>query len=157
MLPVSFPKLTILFAFSLGFFAVVGCGAKSSEKLVPVSGTVSSDGQPLTVGTVTFMPDESKGNTSKLSPTGMVDPSGNYKMTANGQDGAPLGWYKVGVNPNGMVAGGMPIGTGGDPNTSLAKAKAAVNMKYQTPTSSGIRIEVTTSPAAGVYDIKVTK
>jgi len=149
-----------LAGFLICLFAVVGCSDSKAGKLVPVSGKVTTDGgQPLTVGTVTFLPDESKGNTSKFSPSGMVDSSGSYKLTTDNREGAPPGWYKVGVAAQGMSAGGMPGGDPGvvsDPTKTLAKG-SPVNAKYQNPTTSGISIEVVESPAAGAYDLKVGK
>ena len=38
-----------------------------------------------------------------------------------------------------------------------AASKAVINIKFQNPETSGISIEVVSSPAAGAYDIKVTK
>jgi len=153
-------RLPLVAFLVVGLTAVAGCGDKSG-KLVPVSGKVTTDGgQPLTVGTVTFQPDEAKGNTSKLVPTGMIDSNGNYKLTTGGQEGAPLGWYKVGVSPHGMPTGGMQKGADpavvSDPTKALTTG-GAVNQKFQNPASSGISIEVTESPAGGAYDLKVSK
>ena len=143
-------SLAIIFAVISG---VSGCGGMGSEKVVPVTGRVMVDGMPMSQGTVTFMPDESKGNKTQLTPGGMIDGSGNYKLMTGDREGAPPGWYRVGVSPMGMsMGGGMP--TQSDP-TKLEKS--GPNKKYQLPSTSGISIEVVESPAAGAYDLKLTK
>lgn len=145
----------------LGLTAVIGCGGGGSEKVVPVTGKVTLDGAPLTAGTVTFQPDESKGNKSKSSASGMVDANGNFKLFTSDKEGAALGWYKVGISPVGMQMGGMgpptEAGKNTDPNKNLAPSGGAINQKYHVPASSGLSIEVIEKPAAGAYDLKVTK
>lgn len=153
-------RFAIFALLVVGPLGLLGCGGGgSSDKLVPVSGKVMSDADPLTTGTVTFYPDESKGNKTKLTPSGMIDKTGNYKLSTSDGTGAPLGWYKVAVSPMGM--GGMQAAPSGgattDPNASLAPSGGAVNKKYLVPESSGLRVEVVASPAAGAYDLKVTK
>jgi len=124
-----------------------------------VTGKVTLDNQPLTVGTVTFRPDESKGNTSKAIPSGTIDASGNYKLFTDGKEGAPLGHYKVGVSTQGMAAGGMQPGgdLGVSDPTKALKTGSPVNTKFQNPDTSGISIEVVEKPGADAYDLKVTK
>jgi len=90
-----------------------------------VTGKVTADGQALTAGTVTFRPDETKGNKNKAIPTGMIDSSGNYKLFTDGKEGAPLGWYKVGVSQQGMAGACNPAGTSAWPTRRRASRKAA--------------------------------
>ena len=47
---------TALLALLTYILAVAGCGSPYDSS---VSGTVTLDGQPLTIGTVTFFPDQS--------------------------------------------------------------------------------------------------
>ncbi len=77
----------------------LGCGP-SGPKLVHVSGTVTLDGKPLTSGTVTFVADASKGNTQMGTPAGNIGTDGTYKISTEGKNGSPLGWYKVTVVTN---------------------------------------------------------
>src|SRR5438067_250578 len=72
-----------------------GCSKGGNEKLVPVVGTVTVNGEPLTVGSLAFHSDASKGNTSKSEPAGTIDGAGKFKLVTNGRDGAPTGWYKI--------------------------------------------------------------
>jgi len=128
-----------------------GCGGSGSKTppLVPATGKVTLDGAPMTIGMVTFQPDEAKGNTLKYSPTGPIDSSGNYKLMTDGKDGAPVGWYKVTISAYGMPTGQV--------DSKGAAPKSNLNSKYQSPATSGITLEVVASPAPGAYDLKVTK
>ena len=143
---------TGLVAALLGLAGCGGGGTEGPPPLYPVTGKVTFDGNPVTVGTVTFEPDEAKGNKSKYTAAGMIDSSGSYKLATGTQEGAPLGWYKVSVSPHGMPSGGM----GGPGDGSVPKG-AAIPPKYQSTGASGIRIEVVEKPAPGAYDIALSK
>jgi hypothetical protein len=135
---------------------VSGCGGSSKTVLVPASGTVTLGESAMTSGTVTFHPDESKGNTEKLSPTGMIDGSGNYNLTTDGRDGAPVGWYKVTVTQGMSMSMPSDSAVVTDPTKSLAN-KSSLNSKYQSAATSGISIEVLASQPQGGYTIKLYK
>jgi hypothetical protein len=158
--PLSSRWLLLFLPLLLGLAAVTGCGGIGSEKLVTVTGKVTLDGGvPMTAGTITFQPDDSKGNKSRVSPEGFVDGSGNYKLMTGQREGAPLGWYKVGVSPIGGNTPPPPLETGknADPNKNLSPSGGAVPKKYQIPATSGLSVEVVEKPNAGAYDLKVTK
>jgi hypothetical protein len=159
--PLSSRWLLLFLPLLLGLAALTGCGGGAAGKVVPVTGKITLDGEPLTAGTITFEPDDSKGNKSKSPAGGMVDASGNYKLFTSGKEGAVVGWYKVGVSPVGMQMGGMaPLPESGkltDPNKNVGPSGGAVNKKYQLPATSGLSIEVVEKPEAGAYDLKVTK
>lgn len=125
-----------------------GCGG--SERLTPVSGKITFGNEPLSMGQVTFKPDASKGNKAADSAFGTVDTDGTYKLTYKGKPGAPPGWYKVAVSPSGMPKEMPPMG-------QPMPKPPAINPKFADPEKSGITIEVVASPAAGAYDLKVTK
>jgi hypothetical protein len=57
------PWLPMLGATAL-LWAGYGCGKDEADKFVPVAGKVTLDGKPLSVGSVSFRPDASKGNKS---------------------------------------------------------------------------------------------
>src|SRR5262245_36449468 len=111
---------------------------------VPVTGTVTLDGKPLTVGVVSFVPDNEKGNTHRVACIGRAN-SGKYDLTTaamqnfdNGP-GAPLGWYKVYLD------------------TSVPGAEdLKIHAKFKDMNKTPILIEVVESPAAGAYDIQFT-
>jgi hypothetical protein len=133
----------------LGFFLLLtlsGCGGDSLA-LVPVEGKVTIDGSPFSNGTVRFVPDRDKGNTSPVEPIGEVGADGTYKLQSGGRAGAPLGWYKVGV-----VTTGSDIVDSAKPNSG----KSGVAKRFGNPASSGLAVEVVASPQPGAYDLKVT-
>ena len=115
--------------------------------LVPVTGIVTVNGSPLTTGSVTFHPDADKGNTTQHIPTGAIDAQGNYRLTSATKSGAPPGSYKVAVTAQGPIDSKNPYA----PPTHL------INPKYADPNTSGLTMEVSASPAAGAYDIKLAK
>jgi hypothetical protein len=136
---------------------LIGCsGSGKTVSLVPASGKVTVDGKALTAGTVTLHPDSSKGNNEKYSPTGQIDQSGNFKLTTDGRDGAPVGWYKVSVTQGMSMSMPSDLGVATDPTKALGN-KASFNSKYQNADSSGISLEVVATPPAGGYEIKLTK
>jgi hypothetical protein len=62
-------------------------------------------------------------------------------------EGAPLGWYKV------TVTAQEPI----DPSNPYAPPKHLISPKFSDPTTSGLAIEVLERPAAGAYDLVLTR
>lgn len=127
-----------------GVFGLAGCTPPPATTF-PVQGKVTVQKKPLTVGTVYFWPDTSKGNPSKESAVGRIGADGSYKLQTSGRDGAPPGWYKVTVDQ--IV---MP----GETGATTAKP-ASINAKYRKTDTSGISIEVTENPKPGAYDIEL--
>src|SRR5438876_366835 len=126
--------------------ALCGCGA-GGEKLTPVAGQVTVEGAPLPTGSVTFHPNTEKGNNTPHIPIGTLDTQGRYKLMSATKEGAPLGWYKV------TVSAQEPI----DPKNPYAPPKHLISPKYGDPSTSGLEIEVVDHPAAGAYDLTLTK
>lgn len=82
------------FSFLL-LLLTVGCG--SSEKgpeLVPYSGIVSLDGQPLSDAVITFHPQESGQN----GAFGQTNESGEFTLTSGKRPGIIPGSYKVTIS-----------------------------------------------------------
>lgn len=132
-----------------GVIALCGCAAEGDEFL-PVAGTVTLDGKPLSVGAVSFRPDASKGNGSLHIPTAEIDKQGRYELVTIGRKGAPPGWYKVLVFADANALG--------DPNASRPPTpKWMMHEKYTEPSTTPLSIEVVATPAAGAYDLNVTK
>ncbi|HEY7424943.1 MAG TPA: hypothetical protein VH682_12000, partial [Gemmataceae bacterium] len=115
----------ILCAF--GLILLAGCGGL---RRVPVSGTVTLNGEPLPGGVISFSPDTSKGNTVRADCTGPVK-DGHFTLQTSGVtraetgSGAVLGWYKVFLITN------LP----GQP-----KRKIDVNPKYLDPDKTPLSI-----------------
>lgn len=84
-------KLLSFAAFTLGIVAVCGCGSSSGPERVPLSGTVTYQGQPVEKGEIRFLPIE--GTTA--SPSGATINAGKYEVTARG--GVPVGKFKVAI------------------------------------------------------------
>ena len=82
----SFLRLTIALALLV---VLSGCGR---EKTVPVSGTVTLDGEPIGPGTIIFTPTTE----GALSAMGSFGTDGRYQLsTFDPNDGAVLGSHRV--------------------------------------------------------------
>src|SRR5207249_460541 len=89
----------------LGTVAVLwGCDRSADPSLVPVSGTVTADGQPLANATVTFIP---KDGTPGFGGTGKTDGSGKYTLAGSRDNapGIPPGEYRVAISKRLMPDG----------------------------------------------------
>jgi hypothetical protein len=126
--------------------ALTGCDSTGLGRIVPVKGKVTQDGQPLTTGSLVFKPDAAKGNSSKFEPSSAIGSDGSYSLFTKEKEGAPLGWYKVGV-----------IAEQENPNDPYAARKSLVPPRYNDAESSGLGVEVVASPAADAYDLKLAK
>jgi hypothetical protein len=127
------------------FLALAGCSGERLD-LLPVSGQVTYDGQPLTTGTVSY---HIVGGTGHV-PTGSIDKDGRYSLSTNYQPGAPPGKYKVIVHATepveaipGKASPGMP--------------KSIIPERYNQPTGTPFEIEVKPDPAAGAYNLRLEK
>ncbi len=89
-----------------------GCGADTGLKLVPVSGTVRLDGQPLPRGSITLRPESTKDGWEQ--PTGSIEADGTYVIYTQGRAGAPPGRYRVVIFATGSPKGGERCGSSGD-------------------------------------------
>jgi len=118
---------------------VVGCGGSNRAA---VHGKVTfADGTPLTGGMVLFLPLD-KENT--LSPRGYLETDGSFEMaTSQPKDGAPVGKYKVAVQPRPPAPG------------SNAPVPAAFDSRFSDFDSSGLVFEV--KPGQNELPITVTK
>ena len=129
-----------------GFLLLTGCGPPG-EKLVPVKGTVKVGSEVLTTGTVSFRPDPTENNTTASEPYGQIEPDGSYTLFTQKKPGAPVGKYIV------LVTAYEPI----DPKNPSATPNSLIDKKYRDPAQRLLRVEVSDSPTAGQYDLKVTK
>lgn len=124
-------------ALSLGLSWVVGCG-KSGPQIVPVSGTVTLDGNPIDKAGVMFIPDTGR------PATGVTDPQGHFTLTtAPDGNGAEVGKYQVTVSLkkiSGVAADANGLEAG--PATGPIKEEYIVPQKYSDPKTSGITVEV---------------
>jgi hypothetical protein len=127
---------------ALALILIAGCSAGKTP-LYPVTGKVTlEDGTPLTSGVVTYIPDTEKGNTNKVMPGGKIGADGTYTLLSNDKSGAPAGWYKI------TVVTDYP---------GAPQDKMSIDPKYADSGKSELAREVVASPAAGAYDLKVSK
>lgn len=118
-----------------------GCGETAkvtSEKTVPVTGTVTYNGQPVADATVTFVPETAPGEAaSGRGAFGRTDAAGKFELMAfNPGDGAVPGTYKVTITKTeGETASGPETGADDyvDPaetETPAAAPKQLLPAKY---------------------------
>ena len=107
-----------------------GCGSEVPlPDRAPVQGRVTLNGQPLTQGTVTFVPDTSRGTEGPIA-TGTIQPDGTYELSTAREagDGAVVGFHCVRVQ--------AVVGEPGAPGSLL------VPPHYQNEQRSGLTAEV---------------
>jgi hypothetical protein len=133
-------------------WTTLGCGT-SREKLVPVAGKVTLNGQPWNIGVIGFFPNVAKGNGNEIAAVGAIASDGSYQLFTSGKPGAPLGWYKVVIwatqDPN---AAGNPWGMDG----KLKPVRWLVNSKYTNKDTTNLEVEVVDRPSPGQYDLHLT-
>jgi hypothetical protein len=131
---------------------MVACllGCSKGTHGVEVKGKVLLNDQPLstagaTTAVVFYEPDARKGNQSKHPARGTIDAQGEYTLTSDnpGQQGIPVGWYKVGV-----------IVQKKDPKHEYGEPTSLIPEGYRKP---GISIEVRDNAPAGAYTIKLRR
>ena len=127
--------------------ALSGCDSSGVGRLVPVRGKVTLDGQPLTTGSLVYMPSAEKGNTSNYEPAATINADGTYQLFTAQRDGAPIGWYKV------WVVAQAPA----DDKNPYAPTKSLIPARYAEPGTSKLEIEVVNRPSEGAYDLKLSK
>jgi hypothetical protein len=125
---------------ALSLFALVACcGCGGGVSTAEVKGKVTLDGQPLTGGSVSFIPaqDATKGAAGLMS-AGEINAQGEFTLgCANGKPGATVGTHQVTVRPA-FGGGSTPTGTA----PAAAGKVQAVPPKYSDPATSGLKAEV---------------
>jgi hypothetical protein len=110
---------------------LAGCSRANRDQTFKVNGDVKLDGQPLTSGTVVFMPE--KGRAAK----GAIDTNGSFKLgTYMADDGAAAGRYQVMV-----IAPDHKAIQGGAVNLDQ-HIPSLVPERYTSTTTSGLAFEV---------------
>ena len=145
----------------------IGCKKGGLQGLVPLSGTVTYNGEPVEGAQITFAPDDAANGRSALAKT---EADGSYKaMTLIPGDGVMPGSYKVAVRKmteppaNGSDPVARPEGS--DVDDKDADAESAKNsrlkdevqdllpMQYASPMTSGLT--VTVEKGTATYDIEL--
>ena len=133
----------------------VGCAGSDIGRTYPVSGALTLNGEPLLAKTTTvlFKPDAARGNNSKHESNGIVDEAGRYQLTTQGRRGALAGWYKVVVTAYDAPPEHRKSAKPG----ARSVVASLVPPKYGRVESTPLAVEVVAEPAAGAYDLKLSK
>src|SRR5215204_1838971 len=133
---------------ALGLVAVLcGCN-KSDPSLVPVTGTVTVNDQPLANATVTFIP---KDGTPGFGGVGKTDAAGKYTLKGSRDDapGIPPGEYRVVVSKRLMPDGSeVPASDNTPPMNS--PARETLPDAYSSMAAS--TLSATVQPGGGPFD-----
>jgi len=128
---------------------VVGCGGRDPNlpELVPVSGTVTMDGRPLSGAWLSFVP---VGSTRGRGARAASDKDGKYELISrSGEPGAPVGEYRVVILKMVMPDGSdFPMDSGLSPIDS--PAEQVLPERYSSDTQSTLKATV---PAGGSSSI----
>ena len=145
-------RVVVTVAGALCLFAA-GCGDQGL-KIVPVSGTITWNGEPLSCGpklpgTVTFQP--TSGMSGRLA-IGNIDDSGEYQLTTfEPGDGIAPGEYQVHVNVMRILVAPDPT-----PGVPLAKAvgksERVLPDKYYNGQTSGLTATIKEADDARTID-----
>jgi hypothetical protein len=107
-----------------------GCGNSHSFEVAPVEGTVTLDGEPVTRGLVTFIPDEKAGTKGPIG-VGKIDQNGSYRIvTLPNSDSL-----------NGAIVGRHRIRVSHFASDRYSETRDAVRL-YSSETTSGLTAEV---------------
>jgi hypothetical protein len=132
-------RLWVILTLGLGaLLAAGGCG----ERRADVSGKVTVDGKPLTGNAYTIMFAPDKGNPVQKIPSAGLDDQGRYRVSTGGQDGVPLGWYRVYVAFDARQTRGKP---------------PPFHARFLDAAKSPLVIEVVANPQPGAYDLELTE
>ena len=140
---------------AVGLLALAGGCGKSDPSLVPVTGTVTLNDQPLANATVTFIP---KDGTPGFGGVGRTDAAGKYALKGSRDDaaGVPPGEYRVVVSKR-----LMPDGTEvpANDNTPPMNSPARESLPEAYSSMSLSTLSATVRPGAGPMDfaMKVKK
>lgn len=131
-----------------GCLPLLGCGSDDGPKLVPVSGKVTLNGQPLSGAHVTFLP---TGETRGTGADGRTDAEGVFQLKARHRGpGAVAGTYKVVISK--MV---KPDGSDITPEDAtppvLSGAKEILPGQYSSHAAATLTASI---PQEGTSDLK---
>lgn len=123
---------------TLALFVVTGCGGGPDRpQTVPVSGTVTYNGEPVADANVTFYPEEGRPASGKTDAQGRFDSLTTFEPG----DGAVVGKHTVTVNPSSEVSD-EPIESGeayavpGEGNGGGGGDESSIPEKYRDKASS---------------------
>ena len=124
-------------------WSISGCGDDGFGRRYRVSGRVTRQGQPLTKGTVNYLPvDAQTGHPA----TGEIQPDGTYTLTTKDPgDGALVGDYRVTINLVEVDDSRLEKMPGGIPRLdqpNKVQVKSLVPPKFSDPGQTGLKAKV---------------
>ena len=129
----------LLFCTAVSLSLAAGCGG---PELAPVSGKITVASQPATRGTVTFMPEGTKGTSGKAA-VGEIGPDGAYTLrTFDPGDGAIVGHHRVLISGRGLE------------DAENVPPDARIPLRYSNPQKSDLTKEVRPGPNKIDFDLK---
>lgn len=140
-------KIILLFTF-FGFCIALGCAEPKLKGLVPASGTVTFNGEPLDEAAVCFTPKEFK--TGDRLGTGKTDVQGRFELRTIGELGILPGEYVVVVIKNEIIPGRQASPPGRPAPTEV---KPLIPKRYGSPKTSDLNVVVDKS---GIRDMQLT-
>ncbi|WP_169975767.1 carboxypeptidase-like regulatory domain-containing protein [Tautonia rosea] len=149
--------IRMLFSVAVVSALLISTGCGSGPKLVPVSGIVTLNGEPLEGAELTFVPDP--GN-AEMTPGGdQTGPNGNYKAMYNFRSGLAPGKYTVLISKKtgtGEGAENAPPEIMGDPTMAAMGGymEETLPEKYADPLKSDFNIEVPEEGGVFEFDVK---
>jgi hypothetical protein len=144
------------FAPALAVLAVAGCGGPEADQTYPVSGRITSRGQPLAQGTVTFVPEAGGSRVA----TGEIQPDGSYTLTTIApSDGALPGKYRVTITAEEVVPskvkGAVVARAALSPEEARrAPTRSLIPAKYGLPEASGLSAVVEARSNTADFDLE---
>jgi hypothetical protein len=122
-----------LCCFALACASQQGVDMGQGSEMGQVAGKVTYKGQPLTRGTVSFMPSDGKGSPASAEITS----DGSYQLqTFQPGDGARPGEYRISVRTGGEDLSARAADKSGKP------AEISIQSKYEDPMKSGLTASV---------------
>ncbi len=148
----------------LAALSVAGCGGAGGPELLPVSGRLTLDGQPLPHKTIRFVPEP---GTPGLGAGATTDATGMYTLLAarpqatRDMPGAPAGAYRVVVTePMFPIDTPLPKAAGQEPAPAIglpapnATRRAAIPPAYTSVDSTPLQVEVSHQNAILNLDLR---
>lgn len=122
---------------------LIGCGSEvKGPDVVPLSGTVKVDGQPVAGARISFIPSDPKTN----AVSGLTKEDGQYEVYYGSRSGAPAGDYKVAISyltlPDGSPYKASPGGLDVDQMKMQGKVVESLPPKVSDPTQTELKLTV---------------
>jgi hypothetical protein len=117
--------------------------------LVTVTGKVTKQGQAVSGGSVVYLPEDTTAK-NPVAPKGAIQADGTYELRSEGQPGAPLGKYKVIIQP---PVGSLQMQDPSNPKWTPPAPTKAKPSTYEDPKATPLRKEVVEGAGPTAYDI----